>query len=211
MIDFDASTILIFGFFFLIVAFRLKRKKEITNIYLLFFAIFYIYIVGVLSVTIFPIPIDPFMKEVMQNETTFLKSIILVPFIFNNPGYISNPQMILNIILSVPFGFGISYVKNINSRKLIIYGLSFGIAIETLQMIISMMLGFVYRVVDINDVIFNCIGVVLGYLIFVMLSKLLLKLFSKEDFVNNSVLRYVYSIAKSVNSENRGGVDVFLD
>lgn len=200
MIDFDASTVLIFGLFFLIITFRLKRKKEITNIYLLFFTVFFIYMVGVLSVTIFPIPIDPFMKEVMQNETTFLKSVILVPFIFNNPGYISNPQMVLNIILSVPFGFGISYVKYINSRKLIIYGLSFGIVIEMLQLIISIMLGFVYRVVDVNDVIFNCVGVVLGYMIFVMLSKLLLKLFSKDDFVQNPLLRYVYSIAKSAVS-----------
>jgi glycopeptide antibiotics resistance protein len=43
------------------------------------------------------------------------------------------------------------------------YSAIFAVTIETLQLAISLLYGFAYRVIDVNDVLLNLSGAMLGY------------------------------------------------
>lgn len=68
--------------------------------------------------------------------------------------------------------------------------------IESLQLIISLLLKYNYRVIDINDVIFNFIGIITGYFIFRIFSFIIIKMIEKFDIKLNKMLNYIYSISK---------------
>lgn len=196
MLDFDILTVIISLTILIISLFFIKYKRKVPNVYLVYFSIFFVYLIGVLKYTIFPIPLDPFMKEVMLKETTFLDGINLIPFM-SPPSF---KQTILNMVLSMPFGFGISYITRISKKKLILLGVSFGIIIELLQLMISLLIGFTYRSIDINDVIVNFIGVIMGYLIFRLFSTAIIKYVDKFNLELDPISNYAYIVAKASKS-----------
>lgn len=112
LIDFDGFIfmIAILVLVFIIIFMKVKLKK--TNMYLLFFSIFYIYICFLLKYTQFPIIIDEYMKnEIGQNvwrDSNF------IPF---NPKKIAVRTSMLNILLTLPFGFGLPFITKINLKK----------------------------------------------------------------------------------------------
>jgi glycopeptide antibiotics resistance protein len=75
---------------------------------------------------------------------------------------------LLNVLLFVPFGFGLPFITNFRMKNLVISGVLFSIVIELLQLMTGLMARITFRIADINDVIFNTIGVVVGYLFFVL-------------------------------------------
>lgn len=196
MLDFDILSITIGIVILTISLIYMKYKMKFENEYLLFYSIFFIYLLGVLKYTIFPIPLDPFMAEVMSKETTFLDGINIIPFNFKSVNYLMHRQVFLNIILSMPFGFGISYITKITKNKLLILSGLFGITIEGIQLLISLILGFTYRYIDINDVILNFIGVLIGYYIFKIFSMIFIRIIKKNKIELNSILKYIYRIAE---------------
>ncbi|WP_081943452.1 VanZ family protein [Caloranaerobacter azorensis] len=78
--------------------------------------------------------------------------------------------------------------------------ISFGTIIESLQLIISLFLKYTYRVIDINDIIFNFIGVIIGFYIFKIFSVLFIKALNridlKVDLKSDTILSYIYKISK---------------
>ncbi|MBS4539383.1 VanZ family protein [Clostridium sp. D2Q-11] len=196
MVDFDKLTMTISLVILFLSLIYIKKKKRVTNVYLIFFSIFFIYLIGVLKYTIFPIPLDPFMREVMSRETTFLNGVNLIPFNFKSMEYLLHNQILLNIILSIPFGFGISYITKISKKKLLSYGIFFGVIIELTQLIISLILGYTYRYIDINDVILNFVGVIIGYFIFKAFAMIFIKIVEKFNIKLDSILEYIYNISK---------------
>jgi glycopeptide antibiotics resistance protein len=72
---------------------------------------------------------------------------------------------LLNVLLFVPFGFGLPFISNFSMRKIILLGALFSITIELLQFITGLIAHMTFRVADINDVIFNTLGTVVGYLL----------------------------------------------
>ena len=120
----------------------------------------------VLKVTLFPIEIVPERVPVMSPH--FASSINLIPFYFGRFASLEGtlPGVVLNIILTMPFGFGINFLTFIKPRNFLWLSVLVGLAIETAQLIISLCLGYAYRVIDINDVICNAVGVLIGYGLF---------------------------------------------
>ncbi|WP_081943448.1 hypothetical protein [Caloranaerobacter azorensis] len=115
MIDFDISIIII-GLVLLSILyiyFKFVMKKE--NVFLLFFSIFYFYLLISIKYTLFPIPIT--MAKVVRNETAFLSGVNLIPFNYKSVNYLLSKQVIYNILLSVPFGFGIPYITKLNRKN----------------------------------------------------------------------------------------------
>jgi glycopeptide antibiotics resistance protein len=69
-----------------------------------------------------------------------------------------------NIVVLVPFGFLITILyQNIKWKKVLLIGLSIGTSLELLQVI------FKSGIFDIDDIILNFLGVVLGYLLFIFI------------------------------------------
>ncbi|WXR62851.1 VanZ family protein [Peptostreptococcaceae bacterium AGR-M142] len=86
----------------------------------------------------------------------------------------------------IKFGFGISFIMNLNNNTIIKLALLFGVIIESMQFIISLYLGWTYRVIDINDVFFNFLGVIFGYTLFKLLSILFIKIIDNNNLKNDN-------------------------
>ena len=89
-------------------------------------------------------------------------SLTLTPFL---PMIADFKNTILNIILFIPLGIMLPFLwKKYNTlSETLILGFSMSLAIELLQI-------FTYRATDINDLLANTIGTVLGYCIFRLIS-----------------------------------------
>ena len=68
----------------------------------------------------------------------------------------------------VPLGFIIPLIqkKFNNIKSIFISSLIFSLIIESMQFIISIILGYNYKVVDIDDIILNTIGGIIGYILY---------------------------------------------
>jgi len=146
---------------------------------------------GVVSVVVFPFPID------IPNPN-FKPSINLIPFYFGSCfDYL--PALCLrniyeNILLTIPFGFGISFVMQFKPKNIIWLALAVGFAFELTQLIISLLFRTAFRSVDINDLILNAIGVLLGYGIFKIFGWLYLFVTHRFSIQPKTIFAYIYNI-----------------
>ncbi|WP_432408171.1 VanZ family protein [Wukongibacter sp. M2B1] len=194
MIDFDIVTIIIGILILAVLCSYIKFATKKANIYLFFFSIFYIYLIYVLKYTIFPIPLD--MAEVFKDNSVFTDGINVIPLKNISFQSLLEKQVLYNILLSVPFGFGIAFITKITKKKLLLVSVLFGIIVESLQLLVSLYLEYTYRIIDINDIIFNFMGVIVGYCIFKFFSILLIKFVDKNNFKLDAFSSYIYNISK---------------
>lgn len=75
-----------------------------------------------------------------------------------------------------------------------ILGVLLGCLLESLQLVIALIVGFTFRYIDINDVIFNFCGVVLGYSLFKIFMFAFKLSVHKLNISLNSFLKYIYEI-----------------
>ncbi len=189
IIDFYGPILIVAIFVLVISLLVLKFKFKKTNTYLLFFTIFFIYLCNVFNHTQLPIVINEDMRrEIGQNVW---RDMNLIPLNFNNLSIIPS---LLNILLTIPFGFGISFIAKVRFKQVALLGVLLGVTLEILQLITALTVGFTFRYVDINDVIFNFSGVILGYLIFKVFVINFRKLIDKFNIELNPFLQYVYSL-----------------
>lgn len=190
---FDVFTVLLFILIWIgIVAFlRLKKKKSV--VYLLFFTIFYVYIAKVLDYTLIQfqslVILKHFMPNLMLRGQTAEKTMNLIPLLTLTPEDLKTS--LLNILLMVPFGFGLPFISNLRMKKIVLIGAIFSIVIELLQLITGFMANISFRVADINDVIFNTVGVAIGYILFVRFVRMFRRVSRKRKVSANLILRYI--------------------
>lgn len=186
------------GILLLIIVLILLWKRKYSWSYLFFFSIFWIYVMFGLDKVFFPIQINGQYVDVMR-ETPLLSHINLVPFYINQYplnalGYIN---MIQNVILTVPFGFGINFISRlkIKTRYFIWSSIIIGLGIELIQLTISLLLRYPYRVVDINDAFLNAIGVWVGYGLFRAFAWLYLAVTERLKIEHKGLSSYIYEVA----------------
>ena len=68
---------------------------------------------------------------------------------------------------------------------------SSNISIELLQLITGFMAKTTFRIADMNDVIFNTVGVAIGYLLFVEFMRIYRHISHKWEISANPILRYI--------------------
>ncbi len=162
-------------------------KKQVYWLKEIIRFLFVVYLCMVVSVTLFPIPVG-FNSEIESIYRTVnlipLKSII---FNFSQIGiaYGGDTSFMIgliarnvggNILLLMPLGFFVPLLWNKLNRfkSIFLVGFSVSISIELLQYIEPKSGGW-GRVTDIDDVICNVFGVIIGYLIYKMVFKLVNK------------------------------------
>lgn len=190
---FDLLTALLFGLIWIGIVLFLRLKKKKSLAYLLFFTIFYVYIVKVLDYTLFQfqslILLKYFMPGLMLKGQTVEKSINLIPLITLTPQDLETS--LLNILLLMPFGFGLPFITNFRMKKIVVIGALFSIAIELLQLLTGYMAKITFRIADINDVIFNTMGVAIGYILFVGFMRIYRHISRNREIAANPILRYI--------------------
>jgi len=152
-----------------------KRKEQKTSFSgELLLNLFFFYLVALVGVTIFPIPIGiPRYNDYFHVNFIPFKSILGS---LNHSWYMVPLRNIGgNLVLLAPFGFLLPLVwKGVNTLgKVVTTGFLLSLTIELLQLIIP------GRAVDVDDLILNTFGLLFGFLAF-KLFDLLLRLITKE-------------------------------
>lgn len=140
-----------------------KSKKD-----LVIKTLMYIYIVMVLFVTLMPFPI-PFGAT----NNLFLESVNFVPFrdlISNYNGAVR--EIILNVVMMMPFGFLYPIIKKKNILNTVVSTLIFSLIIESSQLLSAWWGSLDSRSFDVTDLITNTLGGLIGFLIYMISSKL---------------------------------------
>lgn len=189
----NVLTVALFGLIWFCIAafFRLKKKKSL--VYLLFFTIFYIYLYKVLDYTLLQFQslllLKHFVPDLMLNGISAGKSVNLIPLVTLKLEDVNTS--FLNILLMMPFGFGLPFVSNFRMKKVVVVGLLLSIVIELLQLITGFTANTTFRVADVNDLIFNTVGVAIGYMLFVGFVRNYRQIFRNSTISANPILRYI--------------------
>lgn len=145
----------------------LKKKRGRTSGYLICFTIFYIYLTYVVGYTILPLWFDPEVLNFLRSDANLMSSINLIPLRGMSIDYLLSIQGVGNIVLGIPFG--LPFLVKSNFRSILRRGLFFSLTIELVQLVISLLYRFPYRTIDINDVLLNLSGVMIGFALFCFL------------------------------------------
>jgi glycopeptide antibiotics resistance protein len=178
---FNIVSVLLLGLIWIGIITYLRRKNKKSLVYLIFFTIFYIYIIKVLDYTLFQfqslILLKYFMPNLILNGQDAGQNLNLLPLLSLNLSDLKTS--LLNILLFIPFGFGLPFIKNIRMKNIVMIGALFSITIELLQLLTGLIANVTFRVADINDLIFNSIGVVIGYILFKLITQFWLRFWSR--------------------------------
>lgn len=154
----------------IILAAQWRRRRSLS--YLICCAGFGVYVLVVLEITLFPIRVVG--SEPYYSGARFVQGINLIPFNFDLSfiPHLVLYQIAQNVLLTIPFGFGVNGLTRLKTKTIFWLALAVGGGIESLQLLIGVALGYPYRVIDINDALLNALGVLLGYGLFRALARL---------------------------------------
>ena len=190
----NVLTVLLCGLIWLSAVVFLRVKKYKSFVYLLFFTIFYFYIIVVLYYTIFKFQ-SVFLLNWLSPDRLMLKGhtvaqgINLVPLVALRLADVKTS--LLNILLFIPFGFGLPFITKLQMRKVVVTGALFSVTIELLQLLTGVMAHRTFRTVDINDVLFNTTGAAIGYLLFILFIRIYRNHSRNWKIVRHPILKYV--------------------
>ncbi len=175
IIYFNLLILLVVFLTWLGLIFFLRMRKQKSYQYLALFTLFFIYIVKVLDYTLFQFQslllLKYFLPNLMMRGQTADKALNLIPLITLTSQDLKTS--LLNILLMIPFGFGLPFMSNFRMKKIVLIGFCFSLAIELTQLLTGVLAKTTFRVADVNDLIFNTLGVVIGYLLFLLTKPLL--------------------------------------
>jgi len=175
MLDYEFFYIISIPVYVFFLLFLMWKKFNIKKIVIS--TLFYFYIVSVIAVTIFPIAIQ-WLDEIGKyawNNNNFIPLVSILDILFNNSlGFIIKiKQIIGNIVLFIPMGFLIPIIWKSKSsfKRALQIGILLSFTIELLQYIIWLLIWFNYKVTDLDDILLNTLGFIIGfffYKIFIM-------------------------------------------
>jgi len=154
---------------FILTLFLGTRKKTYRAAQYFLLITFAIYLLAMIHLVFFPI--EYWMGEKKMTQPLWL--MILNEINFIPVLTIDIPTFVLNVIMLVPFGVYLPLLisKVDSAKKAAKYGFFLSLSIEVIQLTIEITLGS-GRIADINDIIANTIGAVVGFLIIKKLLKI---------------------------------------
>lgn len=161
----------------LILLIVLGRKGK-SGSYLFCFALFWMYLLLLVDLTLFPMPVITYNNGLPWQQPTaqIISHVNFRPFNYGSRAahypLIIAYEIISNILLTVPFGFGIIFIAPPLAKKSPLWALAIGFIIEFSQLISVLICGMGYRVIDINNVIWNALGVLAGFGLFKVFGKI---------------------------------------
>jgi glycopeptide antibiotics resistance protein len=100
-------------------------------------------------------------------QANFLPFATIVPYLLGNKGWIiAGVNLVGNVAPLVPLGFLLPLVyQNISWKRSLAVAIASGLAIETMQMVLRV------GIFDVDDILLNTLGVMIGYWAFIFLAK----------------------------------------
>lgn len=170
------------------------KNKDSFQVFFVF--VFGIYIINVVNVVVFPFPIE-------YDISNFKPNINLIPFDFSHCDprglELCIREIYQNILLTIPFGFGVNFVARVKPKNILLVSLAVGFTFEFTQLVISFIVRSPFRAVDINDLILNATGVLIGYGIFRIFGAMYLYVIQKIPSQPRHIFAYVHDIVRQHN------------
>ncbi len=139
-------------------------------------SIIFTYFIVLLCRTQFPIFID---NQTMKEELGGIKlgrDINLIPL-----KDFMQMTSVLNIVMFVPIGFLLGLIEGIKWKKITMIGFSISFFIEISQILVNVFIGYNFRIADVNDLIFNTLGTIIGLFILYIVRYVINKLFRDDE------------------------------
>lgn len=151
--------------------FKYWKNKKFENI--VWLSCFAIYMFLLIDVTIFPIPIT--LKRIEYNfaikaGSSIWNSINLLPDI--SLGNVFSRNFFYNMVMTAPFGFlvNVIFLEKERLKKTMLWILLLTLSIELTQLIFILFTG-AFKIVDVNDIVANICGGLIGYSIYLIFNK----------------------------------------
>ncbi len=130
-------------------------------------AVFAIYLIEVIRLTLFPVPIDRAIIDTYVPSWVTPTNFAL----FKRMG--TTAQVQGNILMGVPFGILAWFVLRRRwALSVLLAGVGTFATVELLQLLIGVVIGVPYRILDINDLVLNTAGVLIGIVVFLVVRQL---------------------------------------
>ncbi len=158
--------IIILLFYFLHI-----RKKGYSFFQVCISFFFIAYLICVFKETM--LPIQFFKEDLSQYDYRYYQLIPFKTILDVVSAHTWKMQIIGNILLLLPLPFFISIFKKGNLRlsKALIYTLITSIGIEIVQLLINVITRVPNKVADVDDILLNTLGGLIGWLIYYIISK----------------------------------------
>jgi glycopeptide antibiotics resistance protein len=184
---------LLIGIGFLVVLLPILWWRKHNLSYLLFFSLFWMYLLAVVQVIFFP-----FVINTGNGGAAFSPSINLIPFYFGSC-FTHMPELCIrslieNMILTLPFGFGLYFLLRARPKNILWVAIAVGLGLESFQLLISFVFRSGFRAVDINDAILNAAGVLLGYALFRVFAWAYLKITGRYQIKHKGLFADIYEV-----------------
>ncbi|MPQ26468.1 VanZ family protein [Bacillus paralicheniformis] len=180
------SIVLYIPYFILMIRKKYSIEKVIFNI------TFYIYFLFVLRFTLFPIYLQ---KELIEDERAFYSGepfLNIIPFntikeVFTTYGATGFESAIFqtggNLIMLIPFGFllPLTFSKKFNFKNMLFISFLFSFSIELIQFVQNSAYGFLSRFSDIDDIILNTLGALIGFTVYKVFEPLINRFIIKKS------------------------------
>lgn len=141
----------------------LHKRKMLTIKKSIVLILFYYYLTILLDHIVGIPTIKEFIRLSALGESFFQPNINLIPFVNG-----LNMEFLLNVLLFIPLGFFCPMISKTYEqvKNVLLIGAGFSFVIEISQLFT------LHRATDINDIISNTLGVVIGYVCFKFIMKL---------------------------------------
>ncbi len=165
-----------------------KRNEKVVSLYNIGIILFTTTIVIIYSLTGIS-PISGFHTEIRINEISVIPLSTIIGMVQGGLTFHTIINILGNIMMFMPIGFLTPLLwNNLKSLKnTLVLGFSISLLIEITQLFLS-------RASDIDDLILNTSGVVLGYLVFMAFNKLFPK-FKEKMLLQSKTMENKYMLA----------------
>jgi glycopeptide antibiotics resistance protein len=175
----------------------IQWRKRYRPSYLICFSVFGAYILFVVEKAFFPLGIGISYGDPITQPEVFLSFINLVPFRFGTfaPANIVFIEMGRNAVLTIPFGFGVNFIASIKAKYSVWLAAAVGLGLEMGQLALCVAARHAYRVIDINDLLMNALGVLIGYGLFCIFAGLYVWAAQRLRLGPAGLVGYIYEVA----------------
>jgi len=176
-----------FGILGIALFYLFRKHPELPKLRIIFGSALLYYYLCIVFRNIVGLPsLREFSRLLYWGESLFNPIITLTPFVNEHP-----LEFALNILLFIPLGFLLPLISTAHRqlKKLLFLGFGLSLTIEISQMFTR------HRVSDLNDLIANTLGALLGYLCFVLLAKLIRSKSSVERNLSRFLPLFIVALA----------------
>lgn len=129
-----------------------------------------VYLCVLVAVVLGPLPVDGRLIAELRTEGAVRANLVplrTIGLVLDGPVSVAVRQMGGNLLLLAPLGFLLPALAGMDRcRRACTAIFAVSLVIETAQFVVSVVAGFAYKVFDVDDLLLNTLGGLLGWLVF---------------------------------------------